>query len=223
MEQSGSANATKGESGMKMNEKRKQKMSKACNINNDIRSSRDCVEYLRTSLCFALYNMGEWMSSWIAKDRRNLRNNAWHGNIFTMNHIRLHFRSLSLSFSLCVQHTAATSPRRCASRTFSRILLTRNLLFANNDVHFIHTLKPQNYHRNLIRLKGLQSALKIVSFNYYLVKILFVLVLNLNQAFCTMKIYFMCTSVCWRDEHIKSRNKTLKWAQFTRLNSYNTF
>lgn len=29
--------------------KRKQKMSEACNINNDIRGSRDYVEYLRTS------------------------------------------------------------------------------------------------------------------------------------------------------------------------------
>lgn len=37
-----------------MNEKRKQKMSEACNINNDIRGSRDYIEYLRTAHRFAL-------------------------------------------------------------------------------------------------------------------------------------------------------------------------
>lgn len=45
---------------MKMYEKRKQKMSEACNINNDIRSSRDYVEYLRTAYRFALRLWLKW-------------------------------------------------------------------------------------------------------------------------------------------------------------------
>lgn len=57
--------------GMMANEKRKQKMSEACNINNDIRCSRDCVEYLRTKYCFAL-NMNDGRSGRTGEREREM-------------------------------------------------------------------------------------------------------------------------------------------------------
>lgn len=76
-------------------------MSKACNINNDIRDSRDYVEYLRTQrtrFCTEFEKIESWMSSWIAKDRHNLK--IMYEMSLKKNYVRLQQQSIQFVRSL---------------------------------------------------------------------------------------------------------------------------
>lgn len=131
------------------NEKRKQKMSVACNINNDIRSSRDYVEYLRTMYGFAqnarkrkrdsgIREQVEWAHEF-TKDRQNLKNYVWNGKIFrqTTPCSRDFF-----PYSLACSVPPADALMHCTNKfyrcNFHDITLARNHLFANNDLPFVH-------------------------------------------------------------------------------------